>query len=155
MKILVLGLGNPILADDGVGIYIARELQKRSLPKEVVVEESSLSGFYLMDLLLGYDKAIIIDSVKTKGGKVGEIYSFKPEVFDRSVHLTSVHQTNLATAMKFGKQIGLKVPKEIIIFAVEIADNQTFSEECTPLVQKAIPRAVRLVEEELLSMARG
>ncbi len=51
--------------------------------------------------------------------------------------------------------MGLSVPEEVVIYAIEVADNQTFSEECTPLVQKAIPRAVRLVEEELLRMAKS
>ena len=155
MKILVLGLGNPILTDDGVGIYVARELQKRSLPEGVVVEESSLSGFLLLDLLVDYQKAVIIDSIKTKEGKVGEIYRLTHEALKETVHLTSVHQLNLATILKLGDSMGLSVPGEVVIYAIEVADNQTFSEGCTPLVQKAIPRAVRLVEKELLRMAKG
>jgi len=155
MKILVLGLGNPILRDDGVGIYVARELQKRSLPKGVVVEESSLSGFLLMESLAGYDKAIIVDSIKTKGGKVGEIYRFSLEALEETVHLTSVHHVNLATAIKLGERMGMSMPKEVIIYAVEIADNQTFSEGCTPLVLKAIPRAMGMVEKELLRITKG
>ncbi len=155
MKILVLGLGNPILTDDGVGIYVARELQGRSLPEGVVVEESSLSGFLLLDLLVDYQKAVIIDSIKTRQGKVGEIYRLTQEALKETVHLTSVHQLNLATVLKLGDSMGLSIPEEVVIYAIEVADNQTFSEGCTPLVQKAIPRAVRLVEKELLRMAKG
>ena len=155
MKILVLGLGNPILTDDGVGIYVVRELQKQSLPEGVVVEESSLSGFLLLDSLVGYEKAIIIDSIKTTGGKVGEIYRLSPEVLQESVHFTTIHQLNLATILKFGASMGFIMPQELVIYAIEVEDSQTFSEECTPLVQKAIPRAVRMVEDELLRLTRG
>ena len=155
MKILVLGLGNPILTDDGVGIYIARELRKQSLPEGVVVEESSLSSFLLLDSLVGYEKAIIIDSIKTKGGKAGEIYRLSPEVLKDTVHLTTIHQLNLPTILQLGASMGYNIPRELVIYAIEVADNQTFSEGCTPLVQKAIPRAVRMVEKELLRLTRG
>ncbi|NLW25048.1 MAG: hydrogenase maturation protease [Clostridia bacterium] len=66
-KFIVIGLGNPILTDDGVGNRIAQNLQKLVSP-EVEVVEASLAGFNLIDLVAGYEKAILIDAVQTKGG---------------------------------------------------------------------------------------
>ena len=71
MKTLVLGLGNPILSDDGVGLRVARELENRLDQQEVTVVETSMAGLDLLDLLAGYDRAIIVDAIQTVGGKVG------------------------------------------------------------------------------------
>jgi hydrogenase maturation protease len=73
VKILVLGVGNPILSDDGVGIHVARELKKRKA-KGIDVEELAASGLEFLDVVRGYDKVIIIDAIQTKGGKPGELH---------------------------------------------------------------------------------
>jgi len=70
-KTLVLGLGNSILTDDGVGCFVARELEGRLSYKGVEIMESSVGGLGLLDLLAGYDKAIIIDAIHTEEGKPG------------------------------------------------------------------------------------
>ncbi len=68
MKTLVLGLGNDILCDDGAGLYVARELKKTlANRKDFSVAEASLAGLGLLDLLAGYDKAIVIDAIQTRG----------------------------------------------------------------------------------------
>ncbi len=74
MKTVVLGLGNPILTDDGVGLRVARELEGRLDQQEATVMETSLAGLNMLDLLAGYDRAIIIDAIQTIGGKAGQIY---------------------------------------------------------------------------------
>ncbi|MBE3050465.1 hydrogenase maturation protease, partial [Candidatus Bathyarchaeota archaeon] len=68
---LVLGVGNPILSDDGVGIHVARELKKREMPG-VDVEELAASGLELLDVVRGYDKVVIIDAIQTTNGRPGE-----------------------------------------------------------------------------------
>ncbi len=146
---VVIGLGNPILSDDGVGIFVARrvkeELTSRRLPVPVDVVEASLAGFNLLDLLLGYQRAIIVDSIKTKGGTVGDIYQFSPEALAQTVRLASVHDLNLATALKFGKMMDMPLPGDITIYAVEVNDNTTFHEGCCPEVERVIPRLAEMV----------
>jgi hydrogenase maturation protease len=82
MKTLVLGLGNPVLSDDGVGIRIARRLEDRVDQREVTVMEASQAGLSILDLLAGYDRAIIVDAVQTVGGEAGQVHHFSPEVLD-------------------------------------------------------------------------
>ncbi|GAH17016.1 unnamed protein product [marine sediment metagenome] len=72
MKTLILGLGNPILSDDGVGFCVAGELRGRLSQQEVTVMETSMTGLSLLDLLAGYDRAIIIDAIQAVGGKAGQ-----------------------------------------------------------------------------------
>jgi hydrogenase maturation protease len=148
LKTLVLGLGNPILSDDSVGFRIVQELEGR-FGQDVTVMETSLAGLSLLDMLVGYDRVIIIDSIQTKNGKVGEVYKLDAEDFAATRHAASPHDVNLATALELGKRLGLEMPKEIVIFAVEVADATTFGEGCTPQVERAIPKVVEMVREDV------
>jgi len=149
MRTLVLGLGNPILSDDGVGPRVARELEGRFAEQEVAVMETSMAGLNLLDLLAGYDRAVIIDAIQTAGGKPGQIYRLDPDVFDATRHAALAHDVNFATALELGNRLGLALPRQILIFAIEVADVSTFSEECTPEVKQAIPVCVEMITREL------
>jgi hydrogenase maturation protease len=148
MKTLVLGLGNPICADDGVGPRVARELEGK-LDENVTVMEASLAGLNLLDLLVGYDRAIIVDAIQTKEGRVGRIYRLGLEEFKATRHATSTHDVNLTTALELGKRLGLALPRKIDILAIEVADTNRFNEACTPGVAEAIPVCAELIIQDL------
>jgi hydrogenase maturation protease len=150
MKTLVLGLGNSILSDDGVGIRVAQEVGKQLNDPQVTIAETSEAGLRLLDSIVGYDKVIIVDAVQTEKGQVGQIYRMEPQDFSFAKHLTSPHQINLATALELGKMLNLAMPQKITIFAVEAKDITTFSEKCTPEVEQVIPEVVKVVLEELV-----
>lgn len=149
MKTLVLGLGNSILCDDGVGIRVAREVAKQFDCPQVTVGETSAAGLRLLDSIVGYDKVIIIDAIQTKEGQAGQLYRMKPEDFSFAQHFSSPHQINLATALELGRMLGLRMPREITVFAIEAKDIASFSEKCTPEVEQAIPEVVEMVLAEL------
>jgi len=149
LKTLVLGLGNPILSDDSVGFRVIQGLKDKFNRPNLTLMESSTSGLGLLDLIAGYDRVIIIDAIKTEGGQAGKIYRLNTENLSGTCHLTSSHDINLATALELGKKLGIALPQEITIFAVEVVDVTTFSEKCTPEVEKAIPLAVTMIAEEL------
>ena len=144
-----MGIGNPLLCDDGVGLRVAFELKDRVDQPEVTIMETGIAGLALLDLLVGYDRAIIIDAIQTIDGKAGHIYRLDTQAFDAARHTVSQHDIDFTTALEFGKKLGLSLPKQIIIFAIEASDVRTFIEECTPEVQKAIPICVELVLQEL------
>jgi hydrogenase maturation protease len=150
MKTLVLGLGNPILSDDGVGVKVAQEVGKKLDDPQTTVSETSAAGIGLLDLIVGYDKVIIIDAIQTKRGKAGQIYRMEPQDFSSTKHFSSPHQINLVTALELGKMLNLVMPQEIAILAVEAKDVSNFGERCTPEVEKAIPEVVKIVLEELV-----
>ena len=103
----------------------------------------------MLDLLAGYDKAIIIDAIQTVGGKAGQIYRLEPEAFNTTRYASSPHDVNFATALELGKKLGVPLPQQIVIFAIEVEDVITFSEKCSPEVERAIPVCVEVVRKEL------
>jgi hydrogenase maturation protease len=149
MKTLVLGLGNSILSDDGVGIKVAHEVANQLNSPQVTVSETSAAGLSLLDSIVGYDKVIIIDAIQTEKGRAGEIYRMGTEDFSLTKHFSSPHQINLATALELGKMLDLAMPQKITIFAVEAKDITSFSEKCTPEIEQVIPEVVKMVLEEL------
>jgi hydrogenase maturation protease len=148
MKTLVLGLGNPILSDDSVGPRVARELEGK-LDENVTVTEASLAGLNLMDLLVGYDRVIIIDAIQTVGGRAGQVYRLDLEAFKATRHAVSTHDIDLPIALELGEKLGLDLPRKIDILAIEVADTDHFSEECTPEVTAAIPICVETIIGDL------
>lgn len=149
MKTLILGLGNPILSDDGVGIRVTEALASEFNQPEVTVMEASLAGLNLLDLLVNFDRAILIDAIQTTAGKVGEVYRLESGIFDSTRHTTTPHDVSFAGALELGRRLGLALPKQITIFAIEVADVSTFSEECSPEVRRAIPFCVEMIIREL------
>jgi len=148
MSTLVLGLGNPILTDDGVGISIARKLKEEKPELEVV--ETSESGIALLDYVAGCDKLIIIDAIKTGKGKPGELYKLAPEDL-KPAHTSTTHGIDIATALEAGEALGCIMPRSVSIYAVEIREDTTFREHCTREVEERIPFiARRIMEEEKL-----
>lgn len=146
---LILGIGNPILTDDGVGIQIARKL-KEARPG-LNIEETNEAAIVLLDYLVGYEKLIIVDSIQTGHGRPGELYQLKLEDFKTATDCTSSHGIDLATAFEVGRALGCKMPAAVSIYAVEVMDNENFSERCTTEVEKEIPSIVtRIIREEKL-----
>ena len=102
MKTLILGLGNPILGDDGIGWKIASELQQREkIPSDVTIECMSIGGISLMEALIGYDQAIIIDSIVTHQVPVGTVNKSNLQDLPNhtSGHMSSAHDTSLQDAL--------------------------------------------------------
>ena len=156
MKTLVLGIGNPILSDDGAGVLACRMLKEiiseSSGFDNVDIDEENVSGLGLLDVILGYDAVILIDSIKTKNGKVGEVYKLGVDDFVNTLHLSSPHDVNFATAIEIGrKNVPEKMPKEIAIYAIEVEIVDVFGEELTEEVKRAIPKVVEMVLNDLKS----
>ena len=148
MKTIVVGLGNPILGDDGVGWQIARQVQLRSeFPLDVDVDCLSVGGISLMERLIGYDRAILIDSFVTNKNPVGTLFCFSLDELPNQAlgHIFSAHDTTLQNALKVGQELGALLPKEITVVAVEAQDVYDFSEQLTPAVAAAVPTAIQAI----------
>jgi hydrogenase maturation protease len=150
MKTLILGLGNPLVSDDSVGLRVAEVLKERLARREdVEVSEDYWGGLRLMERLIGRRRAIVIDAVRS-GAPPGTIHRLAPDAI-ATQRSASAHDVNLPTALEFGRQAGMDLPpnEEIHLVGIEAADILTFSEQCTPEVETAIPRAVEVVLELL------
>ncbi|HOX29118.1 MAG TPA: hydrogenase maturation protease [bacterium] len=139
IKTLIIGMGNIIMSDDGVGIRIARVLSDRlSGKQDVDVRETPLTGMNLVTMIEGYETAIIIDAIKTVEPAPGVLHKFDLDELALTMHITSPHGTNLYTAVELGRRCGLKMPRKITIFGIEIEDATVFSEECTPVIESRL-----------------
>ena len=141
MRTLVLGMGNPILCDDAVGIRLARDLRAQfeetsrvcAIPSVDFIEDCSVGGLNILDLVTGYERLIVFDSIRTPGAVPGDWHAVTGATFRETMNLGCVHDANFTTALELGRHIGATVPRpeDVHIFAVEIADNATFSERMT------------------------
>ncbi len=141
MRTLVLGMGNPILCDDAVGIRLARDLRLEAEddPDVEYIVDCSVGGLNLLDLVAGYDRLIVFDSIRGGGGPPGSWYEMTGESFRETMNLNNVHDANFTTALELGRVMGVHLPRpgKVHIFAVEIADNTTFSESMSPELEAA------------------
>mgnify|MGYP006287531197 CR=1 FL=1 len=143
MRTLILGLGNPILSDDGIGIKIARAIKKKM--KNVEVVEASAAGFRIVDQILGFDKLILIDAIQTKNSEPGTIHLLNTQDLKNARHSSSIHDISFFDALDIYKKNGESVPQEIIIYAIEVEQTDIFSEDLTPKVAAALPKAVNRI----------
>ena len=148
-RAVVVGLGNPLLSDDGVGIYAARLLAERLAGAPVAVEESSWGGMRFLDLLTGYERAVIIDAIQWRHGPPGTVYRLPPDEAVPTVRAVSFHDISLGTALALGKQLGIPLPTELVFLAVEAGDVLTVAEGCSPEVAGALPAVARLAMDQL------
>ncbi len=151
MKSIVLGLGNPLLADDGVGPWIAREVCTRLGPRATVeVDEVPGGGLRLMERLAGYDVAVLADAICTGQHPAGEVLQLSPADLETR-HSGSSHDATLQAVLRLAEVVGFEMP-EIRIVAVEATDVLVFRETCSPPVAAAIPRAATAVLDELVGL---
>jgi len=153
-SVIVIGLGNPILGDDGVGWKVAEEVRRRldeapaALPQSssVVVECFSLGGLSLMEQLIGYHRAIIVDAFAVDQ-PAGTVFTLGLDKLPNrpGLHTTSAHDTSLQNAMAMGRTMGESLPEEVTIVGIASEQLYEFSEELTPEVAASIPMAARIV----------
>ena len=141
-RTLIVGVGNPILSDDGVGIHVARRVKELGL-KDVDVEELPASGLELLDMVLGYDTVVIVDAIVTEKEAPGKMFVLEEDDFERTIHGTTPHGINIATALAMGRRIlSNQMPKEVFFVAVEAGDVVNVSEKLTPPVEAAMASIV-------------
>jgi hydrogenase maturation protease len=151
VKLLILGIGNPIMGDDGVGIHVARKIRDRfQAENDIEVKELSVGGLKLVEEILGYDEVIIVDSYAADDILPGQIREFKPEEFKETVHVSFPHGTNFATALNFYRELDpLRVPKRIRVFTIDITPTLEFREGLSQPISTASAELTVLITREI------
>ena len=153
MSVRIIGLGNSILTDDGVGIYAARELGRRlaedGAASQVDIVESEVGGFSLMELMAGWEKVILLDSIQFEGLEPGAVIRIEPEDLHTSLRLRSVHDIDLPTALELGRRMGLAMPSKLTVFGIQAQDMLTFGESLTRAAERGMNKVVDLVLKEI------
>lgn len=148
-KIKVLGCGNTLVGDDGVGIRVIERLQEMQLPPNVEVIDAGVGGMAILSWIEDADKVVIVDAVQTGNEPPGTVYKFTDKELPPSdMFMLSLHDLNLVDTLNVGRVVQ-KMPEEIVIIGVEVKRVAEFTKELTPEVEAAIPEVLDLVLKEL------
>jgi len=147
-RILILGLGNPLLGDEGIGVRVVEELKRLELPERVAVVEGSTTGLGLMSLMEGYQRVVIVDAADM-GHPAGRVVRFTPsEVqFKTEETLLSLHQIGLGEILALASALEA-APAELVIVGIQPSRMEAGA-GLSSEVEKAVPQIIRIVLEEL------
>jgi len=150
MRTIIIGIGNPILSDDRAGLAAAQILEDLLQDQpEIDVVLDTCGGLRLMELMVGYDRALILDAIIT-GTAPGTVHLLSSDSI-ASQRSASAHDVNLSTALIVGRQAGGHLPADDAIhyIGIEAKDITTFSEQCSPEIVPAVLEAASLALREL------
>jgi len=153
-KILVFGVGNEILTDDGIGPKLVKRMQKEFCSELIDFDTAFLGGMDLLEYIQGYESVIFIDAIRTRNGIPGDVYFLKSSDFQETLHLSNIHDISFLTALKFGKKLGLKIPEEVHIIAVEIVEDLIFSNELSPKLEKRYNEIYKIVSTFIFKIGK-
>lgn len=159
MSVIVVGLGNPLLGDDAAGWRVIEEvehlLRQVQPPPEIELRQASLGGISLMEMLVGYSKAIVVDAIADEACTAGRLQRLTVEDLTglpaNSVHTNSAHDISFQAALCLGKKMGVQLPSQIIIIAVGITPQFELCEEMSPAVATSVLPAARQVLAEVFA----
>jgi hydrogenase maturation protease len=145
--ILILGIGNFLLKDEGVGVHVVKKLEEFHLPDNVEVLDGATAGLDLTDFIANRKKVIVIDTVKA-GEKPGTIYRLTEENLDiKPKAIMSFHEIDFLDALYMSEVMGNK-PKETIVIGIEPKDMSD-GIELSPEIEERIPEIIKVVMKEL------
>jgi hydrogenase maturation protease len=158
VKTLLLGLGNELYGDDGVGIHVVRELKEEVKRKkkpaaqvaDVEIEECSLSGLALLDVITGYDRLILVDTIKRKAPVPGKVHLLEERQI-RAIPGPSPHYVSVPQTIALGKKLGLHMPSRIQIIAIEAKNIYSLGEGLSQEMKVKLPSIIRKVKNVLKS----
>jgi hydrogenase maturation protease len=151
---VVIGLGNPVLTDDGVGLAVVRRLRTIAGLRAVALVELYCGGLALMEGMVGYDRVFLVDAMTT-GATPGTIRELTFEQVAVTHNAYSSHNGSLATAFELGRLCGARLPRQIRVWGVEAQDVHTFGEQLTLPVRAAVPIVASAILQHLLPRAGG
>jgi hydrogenase maturation protease len=144
-KTMILGVGNLLLRDEGVGVHVATNLLEYSLPDNIEVIEGGTDGFKLFHLIMEADRLIVVDCVKG-GDEPASIYKFEIDDFDHfpDLYKTSVHQVSITEVINLSGT--MRTPPRTTIIGIE-PDEISMSMELSPKIQAKLPKVMEIVLE--------
>lgn len=151
-----MGIGNTIRGDDGIGIYIAEEIKKKLVNKKnnVTVISTETAGLNLLDLIVGYSKLIIVDSIQvSSNNELGHMFELEVNQLNSSNGYFNSHDIDFSKLFKIGKKLGIKLPRKIKIYGIGIFFVKSFGQKCNLQLGKMIPDIAQYIINQELSLA--
>jgi len=152
---LILGVGNEILTDDGIGPKLVNDIDRERLPSGIDYLNTSLGGLEMLDLMCKYENVVLIDAMKTGILPPGSVHYYTPDDFRETLHLSNFHDINFLTALELGRRTGMSVPANIHIIAIEIIEDMVFDTQFSPEICERYPAILNKVEDLLQYLVRN
>lgn len=149
-KILVYGIGNELLTDDGIGPKLIKKLKISFAHENLIYESSFVGGLEILEIINGYTQVVFIDAIKTINGIPGSIYLFSPDDFKETLHLSSLHDIKFLTAIELGKKLNYHIPAVIKIIAIEVIEDRVFNDRFSPEIEKLFPKILTKIGTYLI-----
>jgi len=147
--LLLLGLGNDILTDDAVGLFVVRDLRpKLAGHPSIDIRETTEMGLALLDFITGYRTVVIVDSIQTGKAPPGFLHELDASALNQLTGRTP-HFVGVSETLALGRQLGLAMPEQVRIFAIEVEDPFTLGTSMTPALQAALPGIVQRIADAL------
>ena len=152
MKTVIIGLGNPIVGDDAIGIKVTDYIRDTyTFPVNTeILSDISIGGFGLVELFRGYDKVILIDAIETGNNPIGKVIQLKSEEFALALHTSDYHNMDFFTALEFANQMYDNITEDISIIGIEIINPMEFSYDLSYELQSEFREIVKRVYDILL-----
>lgn len=152
---IVLGIGNDILMDDGIGPRLVERLKAMNSNNDVDYRSAFLGGLDLLDIIMDYKMVILIDAIKTPNGIPGAVYSYTPDDFKETLHLSNIHDTSFLTALSLGQSMGIHLSVDIHIIAIEIVEDRVFGDTYSSEIANQIEEIYQAVCQRVNSLLAG
>ena len=146
---VIIGMGNPLLSDDGVGIAVAHAVAARLQGcRDLTVTELHTGGIRLMEAMAGFKRAVVVDAMLS-GAPPGTVQRFDPQDFVTTKNTLSSHDTNFGTAYELGLMAGVELPERVSFWGIEAREFDLFGERFTDEVAAAVPVAVERIVAQI------
>ena len=149
-KTLILGIGNILLGDEGIGVSVVRELEKTALPEETAILDGGTGSFLLLEPMQQAEKIILIDAT-IDGAPAGTVRRLRPRFSTDYPPTLTAHDIGLKDLLDAFYLLG-DVP-EVTLFAVSIAPLQDMTTELSPQLWRVVPQIAEMISKELKNPA--
>lgn len=148
-RVLIIGIGNPILGDDAVGLEVAKRLKERVGDRADVIELSA-GGLAVVEAMHGYEKAVIVDAVCIEGVEPGKILRYTlDEIKKLPRYFLGFHDVDPVTSIELAKSLSESFPPEIVFYGITIKRPSTYKEGMSRKVRYIISKCISMIEKEI------
>ncbi len=146
---VIIGMGNPLLSDDGVGIAVATAVAERLQSRmDLTLLELHIGGIRLMEAMAGFKRAVVVDAMLS-GARPGTLRCFDHHEFVTTKNTFSSHDTDFATAFDLGRLTGVPLPDQVSFWGIEAREFDLFGERFTDEVAAAVSGAVNRIAAQI------
>lgn len=159
-RVLIAGIGNVFLADDGFGVEVVRRLAGRELPEGVEVVDFGIRGFDLAYALMDPYEAVIFVDALPRGEEPGTVYLIEPDIEDEGEAAIDAHGMDPVKVIRFARAMGAELPRTLVVGCEPkiVLSGETYDDmlmELSKPVEAAVEEATKLVESLVEDMYKA